>query len=146
MNKRRIEFAVDERGVVRSPDLHDATVSALNLESPGGRRVLTLSFRTTSGLELDVTVRGVERLRIDDLLEANIIFDARIQTLRQYGSQIVVDLFGSDSDRAQSTFAQMLAQEGSEHLSVLSISPAYGFTLVAVFREIEVLMTLAPAP
>ena len=56
-----------------------------------------------------------------------------------------LELFGSDSDRAQSTFAQMLAQEGSQHLSVLSISPTYGFTLVAVFREMEVLMTPAPA-
>jgi len=68
---------MDPDGTMRAPDLHGGLLLGIVL-SPD-REDLTLFCRTADGTDLRLTFPGLVRLRVDNFLEGNIIFEVSIR-------------------------------------------------------------------
>ncbi len=89
----------DDSGVVRNPSFHDGRFLGLVI-SPD-KRQLTIYCQTVDGLQYEITAPGLVRLRADNILEGNIIFDLAVHEGGTISADAVKKLWRYDETTAE---------------------------------------------
>ena len=123
-----IEPRLDDGGVLRQPDLHDGHLLGV-VVSP--ERTATLTFRDLSGRSYEMTLHEVDLLRAQGFAEGNIVLEVAMFPATRCPREVLDDLY--DHDPAFDAAAYIAREKADRH--VLTITPSYGCSLVALFAR-----------
>src|SRR5262249_53568780 len=146
MDSAVVTFSVDERGSLKSPNLHDGFVDGVVLE---GEKRVAVSLRDVSGQVFSMRLIEVEALVCNEFRQGNIILDITIFSGIAPDDDALGSLFGSPHPsvaREHHEQHKRLLQDRSDKirkgvLKLVSIEPSYGCSLTALCGEVIISRT-----
>jgi hypothetical protein len=123
---------LDRNKVLIDPELHDGQLLGI-IVSPD-REDLTLYCRRTDGVDIAVTLPDLIRLRVDNFLEGNIIFEISIREGEQCSADAVRKLWNYDETEAGQHLATLMKEIKDGGWSLIELSSSYGCELLAMSR------------
>ena len=128
------QIIVTEAGEISQPPLHDAEIRGLLFVS---NNKLLMPISIYDGARLCLVLCGVERLRVEDFRQGNIILDVTVSSGMSIDAADVAYAYGLELK--ESLFLQQtmerLIQEGG---IIVRVNPSYGGTLVCICNGIEI--------
>lgn len=124
-------------GQVVTPSVHDAKLlGVMLLESNRVRALLGL----TDGSQVSLLFSGVERLRMDDFRQGNIVLDVSVLSGEAVSANDIAYAYGIDQEPQRTTFLKkMLEEVRAKNLISVTLNPSFGagFTCLCsnVFAE-----------
>lgn len=114
-------------------DLHDSHLIGISVDREKCGRLL---FELMGGQRATLVPEGVEHLQADNFKQGNIVLDVVIHSSADYDESRLDQLFGKEYLEKNMAFRNSLtAKIASEKLSLVSIEPSYGCTLVALCKS-----------
>ena len=99
-----------------------------------------LFLQTSDGKKSTLILNGLQRLVANDVREDNIILSAEFLLPAQIDTDLIQSVYQYSDERMKKfDMAQWRVKAESEKLKVLAISPSYGCSLLAIFRDYEFL-------
>jgi hypothetical protein len=128
------EIEISDDGTIVDPRLHDGLVRGLLLCA--SKKVL-IPIEATNGSSHCLVMHGVERLRMDDFRQGNIILDVTVSSGVKIEPEDVSYAYDLDDNATPLLMKTMdrLVQEG---WLVVRINPSYGCSAVFVCNRIGV--------
>ena len=113
-------------------DFHDGFVDGVLLSDSGVR----IFLRPVCEDRFTLVLNEVEALRVNDLKQGNIVFEMRFLEPRQLDSSFVFAVY-EYSDEHKKTFVlkEWVEKAAQKGLTALEITPSYGCTILAVFKN-----------
>jgi hypothetical protein len=101
--------------------------------------VVHLFLRTQDGERFTLILRGIERLRLDEIKEGNIILDLVFRDADSLTKSDIEELYDVDADSPQ--IVGLLKKARERGLRALEINPSYGALGVFLFQTSEMRQT-----
>lgn len=130
MPETDIQLAPD--GTVVSPNFHDAHLSGIDVRS---ERSTKLYFSTVRGEPFCLELLDVDRLRVSDFRQGNIVLDVQVRRFDQCEGEVVRDLYGISPQQLDEPESSVWTAR--RQLLVLQVNPSYGAHLLAAFRQLR---------
>jgi hypothetical protein len=128
-----IETIVDDEGCIVTPHLHHALLKKFELLD---NNMVALSIDATDKNRYEVLLSGVNKLRVNNFLEGNIIFDMVIYINCLNNTELLQKLYGLDSDNQY--FPKILENIKNNKLSLIQITPSYGCEMLVLCSDIKI--------
>jgi hypothetical protein len=144
----KLKISDDHERRLVDPNLHDGKLVGLVMSEPASElgRNLTLLCKTAAGNICNLTVPNIDRLRADNFLQGNIIFDVHvwegqdcpIEKMKELylcyfephgGKYIVLE------NEVDKLLATKIEKTRSEHWTLVAVSSSYGCELFAMSRD-----------
>lgn len=135
MENRDTTFDTNASGTIVRPSLHDGSFAGLILDE-GKARIL---LADAEGQHFALHLRGVERLRAEDVREGNIVLDVVIRRCDQSEQGAIAYLLGIEPvDRDPEPVARWLSKAETEKMLIVELNPSHGCSLTALCRDVEI--------
>ena len=121
-----------ENGVLRSPDLHDGLLTAVVLV---GETTLELHCQTVDRTLYVLRLRDLVRLRVDNFLEGNIIFEIRTFPSNECPTEIIDRLYPPSPMGVRGTEQPEARRAVAEGWTYVCLESSYGCELVALAKK-----------
>lgn len=116
-------------GVIIAPELHDGELTGIVLSSHGERSDLLLYATSCEGPRFKIEIPNIVRLRVDNFLEGNIIFELELFEGMQISTKDLQDVYLSDD------YSDVWLGEGGRAAHcLLKVSTSYGCEGRALFE------------
>jgi hypothetical protein len=125
-------LVLDGEGILRDPGLHDGLLLGIVL-SPNGDK-LTLLCRDVDGKEFRLTIPELVRLRVDEFMLGNIIFDVSIREGDNCPPESVQRAYSYDDDSARKYLPSRLKEIRDGRWTLVEVGTSYGCELFALSR------------
>jgi hypothetical protein len=114
---------------------HDGSVDGILVSGKDAKVFL----RDVSGSCFTMALSGVERLKVDDFREGNIILRLSMLAGGKCDADLIRDLYEpSEHDRGADEFLSRLQERvNNEKLVLVEITPSYGCSLLALCAEVR---------
>ncbi|MGA8271106.1 MAG: hypothetical protein WB919_06060 [Candidatus Sulfotelmatobacter sp.] len=114
-----------------APDFHDGYVDGVLLSQHEARILL----RTVAGRQFTLLLNELERLRVNDLKEGNIIFEINFFEPRQLAPDFIFEVYEySDESWKKFVLDEWVEKATRKSLTAIKITPSYGCTILAISR------------
>ena len=111
-------------GQMVTPNVHDAKLLGITLLESNRVRA---SFELIDGNYISLLFSGVERLRMDDFRQGNIVLDVSVQRGQGVPADEVAYAYGIDQEPQKTNFLEkMLAEVRSKNLISVTLNPSFG--------------------
>ena len=129
-------LSVSEDGALISPVVHDSRLVGLLIS---GKELLLL-IEPLEGTRFHIVLKDVERLRVDDFREGNIILDIAVYRGSEIEIEDVAYVHGLENEGLQSGgFLKETMQTLAErNIILVKVHPTYGCSLVCLCRDIGI--------
>jgi hypothetical protein len=120
------------------PNFHDGRFDGFRIADD---EAVHLFLRTQGGERFTLILRGVERLRLGEIKEGNIILDLVFRDADQLTKSDMAELYDVDADSSQ--IVGLLKKARERGLRALEINPSYGALGLFLFQTSEMRQTNA---
>jgi hypothetical protein len=132
---KKLSIASD--GTVIEPNFHDARV--VGILCPSSQRALLL-LKDTSSAVYCLDLKGVNRLRVDDFREGNIVLDLTIEGGHSVRPEDVAHVLGIQGNAVYDEYHSIIMQQiGQKELFLVRLNPSYGCELGCLCAQVDVL-------
>ena len=118
----------DSASFITDPDLHDGHLTGIQLV---GTRTLELSCSSLDGERYVIRLLGLDRLRVDNFLEGNIIFEIALYE-PPFPMSSVKKVFGIEDKDDPDWLKARVAAMADQNWRLLELSSSYGCELLAL--------------
>ena len=138
MKEPACEVVIGERGRVVRPSLHDGYLVGMALGDDKDDKSVVIFLRSDSGQSYELELRGLDMLRADEFLEGNIICGIYISAGKDVSDKDICSVYGLVGGPNDGHCLQVEKKKVHDlGLMHLSITPSYGCSLRAIFRDYE---------
>jgi len=96
-------------------------------------KALQLFLTTTDKRKFIVTIPNIIRMRADNFLEGNIVFDISVYQNAECSEGKLKSLYGYNEEQAQKYLSKNLREIAEKNLSLFQLGSSYGCELLALF-------------
>src|SRR5258708_39139478 len=114
--------------VLMEPDLHDGTLTGIVLSAPN---TVSLYCTDVDKRQFMLRLASLVRLRANDFLEGNVIFEVRVHT-HSFSPELVRRVHGNDDDAIPEWLPAMLLKLSAGTWTLLEVTSSYGCDLLAL--------------
>ncbi len=94
---------------------------------------LQLFLTTTDQRKFIVTIPNIVRMRADNFLEGNIVFDVSLYQNAECSEEKLKSLYGYNKEQAQKYLPKNLIEIADKKLTLFELGSSYGCELLALF-------------
>ena len=128
------KLVISDSEEIVEPQLHDSRLTGVQLLPHGAVRIV---FEKADGVGCSLLLQEVERLRVDDFREGNIVLDVTASLIHLAMAEDVARAYAV-KDVNNSDFQRILKELISGNRLLLEVNPSFGCHLVSVCGSVLV--------
>lgn len=111
------------------PDFHDGNLTGMRVTD----KTLHLYLTATDKQKFIVTIPNVRRMRADNFLEGNIVFDVTVHQHSELSKEKLRCVYGYNEEEAAKYLSKNMAEIADKKLSLFELGSSYGCELLVLF-------------
>jgi len=119
----------NDNGEIVDPEFHDGNLTGIRIT----KKSLQLYLTTIDSKNFIITISDIVRIRVNNFLEGNIIFDITVYKNTLCQEEKLKILYGYNEEQAAKHLPANLRDIANKKLSLLELGSSYGCELLVLF-------------